>query len=150
MSELDLRRWLVKAWGRRAGEAPLMWCEPTRGSSMGAPDVYVVLTSPKFGAVLVPLELKVWRVGRTGEASRRLRPAQHRYHALMARAGIPTLVLAALEEGHDTAYFELWQGRRLVAGEEVPDIRKPFSLVQGRSALENALSKAAFGSARKA
>lgn len=86
--ESDLRDWLKMIWGSN-----LQWSEPGFGSASGEPDVKLM-----YGVNAVPVELKVWEVGRKGIKCA-VRPAQIRHHIMAARAGRRTALMVLLNGG---------------------------------------------------
>lgn len=54
MNESDVRKNLRDAWGTKRNR--LIWVEQARGSTVGAPDVFI----PRPNGLFFPLELKCW------------------------------------------------------------------------------------------
>lgn len=99
ISEQTLRTWLRSVWAKNADKAALglRWIEPASGSTVGDPDVLVPL-----GGKLVPVELKLGRVGSGGVVVPvSVRPAQRRYHNQARRSGIATAYLVAVPDEWD-------------------------------------------------
>jgi hypothetical protein len=78
--EQDLRRWL----NGRLGNTWKTWVEPTAGSTMGTPDLLILLPGQ---ALPLPVELKVALVVRDRLRPFHVRPAQIRWHEELARSG---------------------------------------------------------------
>lgn len=72
----------------------LEWIEPTRGSSVGIPDVNI-----SFGDLRIPVELKHWEWKRKG-LYHPMRPAQIRYHTLAYRDGKKSAIMFSVPEEH--------------------------------------------------
>lgn len=97
--ESDLREWLRNTWGK--GGHGLDWIEPTRGSSVGVPDVMI----PVYPR-LIPVELKINRQRKNSRwFTTPVRPAQIRYHqSLMEDRFISAFLIANGERD----CFDVW------------------------------------------
>lgn len=108
--ERDLRQRLRDEW---AGPE-LAWVENGRGGTVGLPDVFVPLLSPRL---YLPVELKVWDIV-VGRIKFEARPAQLRFHKLTARNGMRSAFVALLIDGSVIA----------VPGKFMPDVNYPFEI----------------------
>jgi hypothetical protein len=87
--EAALRDFLRKLMPKK-----LEWIEPTRGSTVGLPDVNI-----SHGNMSVPTELKHWEWKRKG-LYHPMRPAQIRYHTLAYRDGKKTAIMFSTPDKH--------------------------------------------------
>lgn len=109
LRESDLRDWLRNTWG--PGGHGLSWIEPTRGSSVGVPDVLVPLY-PR----LIPMELKINKQKSNARWFKTdVRPAQIRYHQSLAEDMMMSVFLVANGTRDDfgvwltPGYVKIWK-----------------------------------------
>jgi len=105
-NEAELHGWLRAVWHHE----PIARYEPTRGTTIGHPDVellvpiYVAAQNNLIAAQSVPvpmpfkLELKVWQRTQKG-INVKIRPSQYRWHIVSSKEGFMTGLLAAIRSG---------------------------------------------------
>lgn len=147
--ERDLRAWLKSVWSRGKNSVGLQWIEPAKGSSIGFPDVLIPV-SP----LLIPVELKVVTKEKTKgicssdnlilkdtniayegyNFSAKIRPAQKRFHLLMAREKIFSCYLTAIG---NLDRFDVWLSSALFWRESKREIPGDFLVAQNQTTASN-------------
>lgn len=86
----------VRAWLRRVWGPGLQWVEAGCGGSVGLPDVNM----PVGDGIYLPCELKAWWFTSKGLRCE-IRPAQIRYHTMLARDGGRSAFLIGIVNDRD-------------------------------------------------
>jgi hypothetical protein len=98
--EKDLRLWLRNVWLNGKKQAPLVFVEPAKGSTIGCADVLLPIHP-----LLIPVELKLAKKRKSESFVTVIRPAQKRFHTLLALNGFFSCFLSCYG---DHKSFDVW------------------------------------------
>jgi len=98
--EKDLRLWIRNVWLNGNKSAPLVFVEPAKGSSIGCADVLLPIHP-----LLIPVELKLAKKRKSESFVTVIRPAQKRFHTLLALNGFFSCFLSCYGEFKS---FDVW------------------------------------------